>query len=557
MTILNLPFAHASAMRSTASLFVARRWRPEDGPSEGSSRASTQVKGKNKGKTIGERRESRKMDWNQSRQPQRRHAKKIGENAEKKEDIICVEYTRGKKSTYSSSTLEDTEIARANGKRGSNYETHGHSHLQLEANRRGFRVVDDVTTSHHHIREVAADYLLPQGYPDSVAPQYARYMGWRGIQYFFGGAMSVFTTRSLLGALGVANRHTGEAAAAINWVLKDGAGRFGRFLFARWGRSLDCELKQFRLAGDLLMEMGAALELGTALAPRAFLPLACTANLAKNLAAVAASSTRAPIYRTFAKQNNMADITAKGESVANLADIAGTAFGIALAKANLPIVPTFVVLSGGYLLASRREVDSVELPYFNRARLSYATRAFFERSVVPQPTEANIKEPLLPWKDPTSGRIVMGSSVKNACRRVDDLHAALENFKDRPYVLVSHPDGAKIHVLLKNGVDQESVLHAALDAHVALWLMDGSRRYDSKDGVGSSKSPAWGDPRNPAGRLLRKGLTVEGGADAIVRWVARNGAALRKEFLKQSVAGGWKLRDSMLNPSETRLTIFE
>ena len=29
----------------------------------------------------------------------------------------------------------------------------------------------------------------------------------------------------------------------------------------RRGRELDCELKQFRLAGDVLMEAGAALEL--------------------------------------------------------------------------------------------------------------------------------------------------------------------------------------------------------------------------------------------------------------------------------------------------------
>lgn len=94
------------------------------------------------------------------------------------------------------------------------------------------------------------------------------------------------------------------------------------------------------------METGASLELSTALAPRLFLPLACTANLAKNLAAVAASSTRAPIYKTFARSNNMADITAKGESVANLADVFGTAFGILLAKAKLPTVPTFVALSG-------------------------------------------------------------------------------------------------------------------------------------------------------------------------------------------------------------------
>lgn len=186
----------------------------------------------------------------------------------------------------------------------------------------------------------------------------------------------------------------------------------------------------------LSVSSGAAMELATILAPRAFLPLACTANLAKNLAAVAASSTRAPIYRTFALQNNLvggslmwtcfskafcpqmrqlldcrlaclvlvwkhpflqsmptwapafvsvlqADVTAKGESVANLADIAGTIAGIMLSKAKLPMLPTFIVLSAGYLIASRKEVDSVELPYLNRARLAYTSTRFLTTGVVP------------------------------------------------------------------------------------------------------------------------------------------------------------------------------
>ena len=30
----------------------------------------------------------------------------------------------------------------------------------------------------------------------------------------------------------------------------------------------------------------------------------------------------------------------------------------------------------GYLVASRKEVDSVELPYMNRARLAYAARQY-------------------------------------------------------------------------------------------------------------------------------------------------------------------------------------
>jgi len=51
----------------------------------------------------------------------------------------------------------------------------------------GFSVQDDAVTNSHRLGNVVADYLLPQGYPDSVAPQYATYMGWRGVQYFFGG----------------------------------------------------------------------------------------------------------------------------------------------------------------------------------------------------------------------------------------------------------------------------------------------------------------------------------------------------------------------------------
>lgn len=317
-------------------------------------------------------------------------------------------------------------------------------------------------------------YLLPEGFPDSVAPQYARYMGWRGVQYFFGGAMSVFTTKSLISAIGFAGKHSGEAAAAINWVLKDGAGRLGRLLFARWGRELDCELKQFRLLGDVLMEMGASLELATIAAPGAFLPLACTANLAKNLAAVAASSTRAPIYRSFAKSNNLADITAKGESVANLADLMGTAMGIALSKLSLPVIPTFMLLSAGYLYASRKEVDSVELPYLNRARLAYTARKFLETGTVPSVEEGNAQEPLLPFGPyATQSRILLGSAVTDACDAPADLDAALErNRPQDPFVITYRPCTGHAHILLKEGVQSEDILRAAFLSHVMLYRLD-------------------------------------------------------------------------------------
>ncbi|MEW5299951.1 MAG: hypothetical protein WDW36_002919 [Sanguina aurantia] len=365
------------------------------------------------------------------------------------QDHLCVEMAAGRKRVYRS--IEGTE-------QGQRWE--------------GFDMVEGHHTAKEGFRALVHSYLLPQGFPNSVAPEYATYMMWRGVQYFFGGAISVFTTQSLLGALGVTGRYSGEAAAAINWVLKDGAGRLGRLLFARWGRELDCELKQFRLMGDLLMEGGAALELSTAFMPRAFLPLACTANLMKNLAAVAASSTRAPIYRTFALQNNLADVTAKGESVANLADILGTVAGIMLSRSGMPLGRSFCLLSIGYLIASRKEVDSVRLPYLNRARLAYSTRHFLSSGVVPGIEEANTNEPLLPWGSYNQGRVVLGATVQEACKGPQELKDALAQYGDRQYMLTYRPEVDKVFVLLREGAKTEDILKAAFSANVFLHLRD-------------------------------------------------------------------------------------
>lgn len=40
------------------------------------------------------------------------------------------------------------------------------------------------------------------------------------MQHFFGGAMGVFTTRSLLHSVGMSGNGATSAAVAVNWVLK-------------------------------------------------------------------------------------------------------------------------------------------------------------------------------------------------------------------------------------------------------------------------------------------------------------------------------------------------
>lgn len=447
-------------------------------------------------------------------------------------EIVCIETARGHKRIY-----------RRLHRQGEGWD--------------GFDVTDDRVSSLKHVQQLFQSYLLPQGYPDSVAPEYARYMAWRGCQYFFGGAISVFTTRSLLGALGVAGKHSGETAAAINWVVKDGAGRLGRFLFARWGRDLDCELKQFRLIGDVLMEASAALELSTISMPQAFLPLACTANLAKNLAAVAASSTRAPIYRTFALQNNLADVTAKGESVANLADIGGTVAGILLSRSKLGMLPTFCLLSAGYLVASRQEVAAIQLPYLNRARLAFSARTFLQTGVVPDPALANDKEPLLPWGPYGQGRVVLGARVEDACQGPAEYADALHLFSDCPFALTYRPETKQAYVMLKNGASGLDALCGAFHAHVLLHMVDAVDQGLQKGNLLASEIVPRSQPISAdadSSIITWKSLQdLDNGV--LLNMTASRGLQLYGEFLEQAERTGWQLQNTMLNPKEARLIV--
>jgi hypothetical protein len=102
--------------------------------------------------------------------------------------------------------------------------------------------------------------------------------------------------------------------AVIAILPQDGAGRVGKMLFARQGKKFDYDLKQvnmwkhvlsfvactlpicssfvdviltkikhlqLRFSSDLLLEIGAGIELTTAAFPQFFLPMACMANVVK------------------------------------------------------------------------------------------------------------------------------------------------------------------------------------------------------------------------------------------------------------------------------------
>ncbi|EEY58145.1 uncharacterized protein PITG_00760 [Phytophthora infestans T30-4] len=81
-------------------------------------------------------------------------------------------------------------------------------------------------------------------------------------------------------------------AAAVNRVLRDGLG-------------------QWRITSSVALDVAVLGEILTPLAPGSFLVIASLTNVAKNVAWLSASATRAGFHNSFVIRENLADVTAK------------------------------------------------------------------------------------------------------------------------------------------------------------------------------------------------------------------------------------------------------
>ena len=168
--------------------------------------------------------------------------------------------------------------------------------------------------------------------PEEVSPDYFSFTKWRIFQRFIAATVSVLGTQALLLALGIKSQRLG-AAAAISWVLKDALGKFMRVVWAgKMGRRFDSDAKRWRFRSSLLYATGSGLEIVTYVFPAFFLLLATVANALKQISMLTSSATRNTIYRSFARGENIGDITAKGEAQIACTDLVGMVSGITLSK---------------------------------------------------------------------------------------------------------------------------------------------------------------------------------------------------------------------------------
>lgn len=331
-----------------------------------------------------------------------------------------------------------------------------------------------------HSQSVASSFLgsikhffhvvfLPQGYPESVSNDYSSYQLWDTVQAFCSSLNGTLTTQAIMKGVGVGNEAATPLAAAVTWILKDGAGNVGRIIFAWWkGTSLDADCKKWRLCADVLNDIAMFLELLLPYFMGYSTPLLCAATILKSIVGVAGGATRAALTQHQAVRDNMADVSAKDGSQETCVNLLASVAGIALLTSvnQLQYVwLLFVLLTLTHLYANYRAVKALTISTFNSARLNIVVSNYIQSGTVLGPDATNKNEAVILGKglsawDLCGHDIIIGESVasllQSAAFTADQLKVLHHLHEKRSYLLVPSKKYKKIYILLQQGFSVSS-----------------------------------------------------------------------------------------------------
>jgi hypothetical protein len=295
------------------------------------------------------------------------------------------------------------------------------------------------------LNEKARDAFLPA--EESVTEDYWEYARFRFYQRAASSCITVFATQQMLQAIGLGATRRLPAAAAVNWVLKDGLGRLGKLSVAtNFGREFDSDVKRFRFTSSVVYDCASLVEMLTPFYPKRFLLLATVANVGKSVGITTANVVRAPIQRSFALEENLAEITAKTSAQQVLADnlglglaVVATSFTGKIASANarlvLPLI-AFCPLAATDLYCIYRELKAVQLKTINRERGEIVAELFVKNGKVPSfKTVADAERLFIPARLDESTLPLKVTGLAEACPTKHSLVNALSDDPETPYVL--------------------------------------------------------------------------------------------------------------------------
>jgi len=318
-------------------------------------------------------------------------------------------------------------------------------------------------------------------------------------------------------------------AATLNWVLKDGLGQLGGVAYAAVARNIDAHPKATNFRGIGLLQVACLLEFLTFALPWLFLPLAALGNVAKNVACISLSATRAAIHQSFTTRENLADVTAKAVSQAIVASMVGTGLGcLALAAIGPHFHQLVVVLAAvcaTQQYAAYRSLSVLSFRIFNAHRLQRVLDTLWADGSHLTPEAVGHTEPFVFAGLPSGG---VNPSLGALAISPDALREALRRTAPHPYVVLPHPSSGACVLLLAHAT-QRDVLRGCVTAY--------RTRYELQKAL----------PAAPAPEAFRAAL------EAATHYVDEHMDALCGAWQ----AAGWELGHNHLETVGRRLEVLD
>jgi len=319
--------------------------------------------------------------------------------------------------------------------------------------------------------EKLADLLLPKGYPDSVAQGYLRYVSYQATGAIFSCAAGVLSTQSLLFAMGLGAGSL-PLAATLNWVIKDGVGMMGGIAFASLvNNRFDSNPRFWRFSAALMNDLSCYVEMLSPLVPQYFLPIACVANIGKNISWLGISASRAGIHNCLALHNNLADVTAKTGSQTTLAAVAGTTLGVFISTAvgENWLLSFFCLsaLSTTHLFFQYKSMGKVVINSLNLERLRILLEEYAKSKVIMTPKQVGEKELFFPQFEtqskPKHG-ILIGQALHEMFPNPQKLKEQLAAFETESYLISVNKKEKTVSLLFEEGCSPKDILKGASHA---------------------------------------------------------------------------------------------
>lgn len=309
---------------------------------------------------------------------------------------------------------------------------------------------------------------LPQGFPHTTTPDYISFTKYRTLQNLASAIMSVISTEALLFGLGL-GKQVAAGAAATSWVLKDGASYLVKIGYGSvFGSKFDDDPKSWRIAADIVEDIGGAIEILTPLFPLVyFLPLASLAVCLRGMSLMTGTATRHVVYRSLAASGiqNTGDIATKGESQGVTMKMLGLGTGILVSSRigqnYYALLAAYSALAAVHIIANWRSVQCVQFSFFNKQRASILIESHLKGEQLPNPYDVSHSERIVlpPWRG-FEPAVKIGVKVTDAVSSSKQLQDAVKLFKGERFLIFTHSEGKKVRVLLRPNATSKDALRA-------------------------------------------------------------------------------------------------